>query len=456
MSSIRDGTTFFAPLAYLAATLLTALYFSQVWLFTMSAFGVVWLDSQMAWRAQKLGQAKMQQHITETFERVQRSGSAPKEQRVVAAAPAKAVKEPTTQVEEETEQPVAAVVEATETPAENTERLVVDATQAPVEEITVEHVEEVIVPPKADSVNGDHHSPSSGDDESSSSNGYSDESRPYSPATSVSSTNDDDVSDEPLEKQQQEEEEEEEELRPQFEHTDSGIAMEMDLDEALVFDKQFDPVVFPSFEAALEADELEVPETQFELVFPSVEEHLEAVFAELLMQKTEVAKIEEQQIEEPTIEEPKIEEQQIEEPKIEEPTIEEPKIEDVVEEEPEIVEEPEIEVPEFEVPEIEEPITEHEKQVEPTFFADDATPLLAEHEEHEAIYEVPEKKVEPTFPIAPQQLDEKRPILVRGSSSRSSQKPKRIPKKNNGWKSVPKKARLSASAKQRFLSRAFW
>jgi hypothetical protein len=49
-----DGTTFFAPLAYLAATLLTALYFSQVWLFTMSAFGVVWLDSQMAWRAQQV------------------------------------------------------------------------------------------------------------------------------------------------------------------------------------------------------------------------------------------------------------------------------------------------------------------------------------------------------------------------------------------------------------------
>jgi len=49
-----DGTFFFAPLAYLAATLVTALYFSQVWLFTMSAFGVVWLDSQMAWRAQKV------------------------------------------------------------------------------------------------------------------------------------------------------------------------------------------------------------------------------------------------------------------------------------------------------------------------------------------------------------------------------------------------------------------
>ena len=49
-----DGTFFFAPLAYLAATLLTALYFGQVWLFTMSAFGVVWLDSQMAWRAQQV------------------------------------------------------------------------------------------------------------------------------------------------------------------------------------------------------------------------------------------------------------------------------------------------------------------------------------------------------------------------------------------------------------------
>jgi len=53
-SSDTDGTLFIAPLAYLAATLITALYFSQIWLFTMSAFGVVWLDTQMAWRAQQV------------------------------------------------------------------------------------------------------------------------------------------------------------------------------------------------------------------------------------------------------------------------------------------------------------------------------------------------------------------------------------------------------------------
>jgi len=49
-----DGTFFFVPLAYLVATLVTAFYFSQAWLFTMSAFGIVWLNSQMAWRAQKV------------------------------------------------------------------------------------------------------------------------------------------------------------------------------------------------------------------------------------------------------------------------------------------------------------------------------------------------------------------------------------------------------------------
>lgn len=53
-SSDVDGTLFIAPLAYLAATLVTALYFSQLWLFTLSAFGVVWLDTQMAWRAQEV------------------------------------------------------------------------------------------------------------------------------------------------------------------------------------------------------------------------------------------------------------------------------------------------------------------------------------------------------------------------------------------------------------------
>jgi len=49
----------------------------------------------------------------------------------------------------------------------------------------------------------------------------------------------------------------------------------------------------------------------------------------------------------------------------------------------------------------------------------------------------------------------KRPIAVRGSSSRSSTS-RRAPKKNNGWKRVPKKARLSPGEKKRFVSRAFW
>ncbi|KAI5786190.1 hypothetical protein FPQ18DRAFT_308740 [Pyronema domesticum] len=48
----------------------------------------------------------------------------------------------------------------------------------------------------------------------------------------------------------------------------------------------------------------------------------------------------------------------------------------------------------------------------------------------------------------------KQPLqLVRATRSPA---PKRAPKKNNGHKRVPKKARLSSSARQRFLSRAFW
>lgn len=53
-SADADGTLFLAPLAYLAATLLTALYFGQLWLLALSAFGVVWIDTQMAWRAQQV------------------------------------------------------------------------------------------------------------------------------------------------------------------------------------------------------------------------------------------------------------------------------------------------------------------------------------------------------------------------------------------------------------------
>ncbi|KAF8538005.1 hypothetical protein BDD12DRAFT_194824 [Trichophaea hybrida] len=49
----------------------------------------------------------------------------------------------------------------------------------------------------------------------------------------------------------------------------------------------------------------------------------------------------------------------------------------------------------------------------------------------------------------------KRPVYIRGSSSRSSTA-RRAPKKNNGWKRVPKKARLSPGEKKRFVSRAFW
>ena len=49
-----------------------------------------------------------------------------------------------------------------------------------------------------------------------------------------------------------------------------------------------------------------------------------------------------------------------------------------------------------------------------------------------------------TRPISPQ-----RPALRRAATSQKS-------RKNNGWKKVPKKARLSKSAKKRFVSRAFW
>jgi hypothetical protein len=42
------------------------------------------------------------------------------------------------------------------------------------------------------------------------------------------------------------------------------------------------------------------------------------------------------------------------------------------------------------------------------------------------------------------------------SSTTSSSRSKRPPRKNNGWKRIPKKQRLSPSSKQRFISRAFW
>jgi hypothetical protein len=173
------------------------------------------------------------------------------------------------------------------------------------------------------------------------------------------------------------------ELRPQLEHADSGIAMEMDLDEGLVFDTQFETAVFPSFEEALETVSTEVPEKQLEEVaFPSFEENHETV----------------------------------------------------------AVEEPAIEESEF--------------RFEPAFIVDDGTPLLAEQE---VTIEVPAKRVETIFAVDDTGPLHKRPILVRGSSSRrASQQPKTVHKKNNGWKRVPKKARLSASEKQRFVSRAFW
>lgn len=52
-----------------------------------------------------------------------------------------------------------------------------------------------------------------------------------------------------------------------------------------------------------------------------------------------------------------------------------------------------------------------------------------------------------------------RPAYLRASSSSSyswSSRPKHAPRKNNGWKRVPKKQRLTAAAKKRFLSRAVW
>jgi hypothetical protein len=106
---------------------------------------------------------------------------------------------------------------------------------------------------------------------------------------------------------------------------------------------------------------------------------------------------------------------------------------------------------------IEEPVIEEpELRFESAFIVDDGTPLLAEEEEEVAI-EMPEKQVEITLAVDDIAPLHKRPILVRSSSSRrASQQPKTVHKKNNGWKRVPKKARLSASEKQRYLSRAFW
>lgn len=49
-----------------------------------------------------------------------------------------------------------------------------------------------------------------------------------------------------------------------------------------------------------------------------------------------------------------------------------------------------------------------------------------------------------------------RPIPYRSTSSRVSTIPKRAAKKNNGWKRVPKKNRLSSGSKRKFLSRSFW
>lgn len=47
-----------------------------------------------------------------------------------------------------------------------------------------------------------------------------------------------------------------------------------------------------------------------------------------------------------------------------------------------------------------------------------------------------------------------RPLV--GMPKRAMTAPTRKPKKNNGWKTVPTKARRSRAAKRRFLSRAFW
>jgi len=48
------GKGLLPPLAYLLLSLLTATYWASVWLFILSAFGVVWVDAQLAWRAEEV------------------------------------------------------------------------------------------------------------------------------------------------------------------------------------------------------------------------------------------------------------------------------------------------------------------------------------------------------------------------------------------------------------------